>query len=226
MTIVEKLSDLLFSDEQYIAAIEEDKKVLNKTLVSIQAREYNPDLLALLQSDSDIKNHFFVQVNGMVIFKLENFLAFINNRSFLPDSFTEYKNKIGLATDKDNYLSNNREVVLNWPYKDCILEGGQSKDDQKRSEVFFNEILAPDQINRLLDDKVFTNFKRYKAVTEEKQEAGKLLPTEITEVEETPCETLNPTDNLIIKGNNLVVLHSLKKTLRRESEFDIHRSAI
>ncbi len=193
MSIQEKLSNLLLSNERYQAENTEEQKVLNKTLVSAYAREYNPELLSLLQSDEDVKNHFFVQVNDTVIFKLENFLTFINNRSFLPDSFTAFKNKIGLATDKENYLNNSREVVLNWAYKDCVLEGGQSKDDQKRNEVFFNEVLAPDQINRLLDDKVFTNFKRYDKDGEH----------EVTELQKN--------DNLIIKGNNLVVLHSLKK---------------
>jgi len=109
------------------------------------------------------------------------------------DSFTAFKNKIGLATDKDNYLASNGDVVLNWAYKDCILEGGQTKEDQKRGEIFFNEILAPNQINRLFDDKVFVNFKRYDKNGEH-------------EVKE-----LNKNDNLIIKGNNLVVLHSLEK---------------
>jgi len=179
--------------EKYQAENADGQKVLNKTLVSAHAREYNADLLTLLQSDEDVKNHFFVKVNETTIFKLEKFLTFITNRSFLPDSFTAFKNKIGLATGKENYLTNSRDVVLNWAYKDCILEGGQTKDDQKRGEIFFNEILAPDQINRLLDDKVFTNFKRYDKNGEH-------------EVKE-----LNQNDNLIIKGNNLVVLHSLKK---------------
>ena len=93
----------------------------------------------------------------------------------------------------DKYLSENQDVVLNFPYKDCVLEGGQTKDDAKRQEIFFNETLAPTEINRLLDDKVLTNFKRY-------DESG-----------EHEVEELNDTDNLIIKGNNLIVLHSLKK---------------
>lgn len=193
MEIAKKISELLLTSEKYQAENADGQKALNKTLVSAHAREYDANLLALLQSDEDVKNHFFVKVNETTIFKLENFLTFINNRSFLPDSFTAFKNKIGLATDKDSYLTNSRDVVLNWAYKDCILEGGQSKDDQKRNEVFFNEILAPDQITRLLDDKVFTNFKRY-------DKGGK---HEVTE--------LKKTDSLIIKGNNLVVLHSLKK---------------
>lgn len=58
-------------------------------------------------------------------------------------------------------MSESREVVLSWPYKDCILEGGQTKEDTKRNEIFWNEILAPDEINRLTEPKVLTNFKRY-----------------------------------------------------------------
>ena len=111
----------------------------------------------------------------------------------MPDSFTAYKTKIGLGTPDRNYLSENKEVVLNFPYKDCVLEGGQTKDDVKRQEIFFNETLAPAEINRLLDEKVLSNFKRYDKDGEH-------------EVEE-----LKDTDNLIIKGNNLLALHSLKK---------------
>jgi adenine-specific DNA-methyltransferase len=192
--ISQKLQTLLLQNEKYLAKDANDKDVLNKTLVSDDARKYDEELLGLLQSDEDIKAHFFTRLdNGIHIFKLNNFLTFINNREFLPDSFTAYKNRIGLATDADNYLFSNRDVVLNWAYKDCVLEGGQSKDDQKRSEVFFNETLAPDQINRLLDDKVFVNWKRY-------DEKG-----------EHTIDELQKNDNLIIKGNNLVVLHSLKK---------------
>ncbi|MEZ7741030.1 hypothetical protein O3794_05575 [Gemella sanguinis] len=90
-------------------------------------------------------------------------------------------------------MSENHDIVLNFPYKDCILEGGQTKEDAKGDEVFFNETLVPTEITRLLDDKVFTNFKRYDKDGEH----------EVQEIKDN--------DNLIIKGNNLVVLHSLKK---------------
>jgi adenine-specific DNA-methyltransferase len=50
-------------------------------------------------------------------------------------------------------------VVLSFPFKDCVLEGGQSKDDEKCKEIFFNEVLAKDEINRLLNKKVITSAK-------------------------------------------------------------------
>lgn len=167
--------------------------VLNKNKLAELARQYNPELLNLLMSDEKISNHFFSRLEtGVLIFKKDVFLQFLNNKEFLPDSFTSYKTKIGLATG-DKYLSENQEVVLNFPYKDCVLEGGQTKDDAKRQEIFFNETLAPTEINRLLDNKVLTNFKRY-------DETG-----------EHEVEELSDSDNLIIKGNNLIALHSLKK---------------
>lgn len=167
---------------------------LNKNKLAELARKYDAKLLELLMSDEEVKNHFFSHIqDGVLVFKKDVFLQFLNNKEFLPDSFTAYKTKIGLATENGQYLSENNNVVLNFPYKDCVLEGGQTKEDTKRQEVFFNETLAPTEITRLLDDKVLTNFKRYDKDGEH----------ELTE--------LNDNDNLIIKGNNLIALHSLKK---------------
>ena len=169
------------------------ESVLNKNKLAEFARQYNPELLNILMSNDKISKYFFSTLDtGVLVFKKDVFLQFLNNKEFLPDSFTAYKTKIGLATG-DKYLSENQEVVLNFPYKDCVLEGGQTKDDAKRQEIFFNETLAPTEINRLLDDKVLTNFKRF-------DETG-----------ETAVGDLKETDNLIIKGNNLIALHSLKK---------------
>ena len=183
-----ELERLLAQNDTFIV-----EGVLNKNKLAELARQYNPELLNLLMSDEKISNHFFSRLEtGVLIFKKDVFLQFLNNKEFLPDSFTSYKTKIGLATG-DKYLSENQEVVLNFPYKYCVLEGGQTKDDAKRQEIFFNETLAPTEINRLLDNKVLTNFKRY-------DETG-----------EHEVEELSDSDNLIIKGNNLIALHSLKK---------------
>lgn len=166
---------------------------LNKNKLSELARKYDVSLLKVLQSNESIANHFFTEIEeGILVFKQDTFLQFLNNKEFLPDSFTAYKTKIGLSTD-NRYLSENHDVVLNFPYKDCVLEGGQNKEDARRQEIFFNETLAPTEINRLLDKKVLTNFKRFDETGEH----------EVIELKDT--------DNLIIKGNNLIALHSLKK---------------
>ena len=184
-----ELENLLSQHEEFLV-----EGVLNKNKLSELARKYDAKLFNVLMKEEKIKNHFFTKLEEEIsVFKKDVFLQFINNKEFLPDSFTAYKTKIGLGNKEGNLLSENHDIVLNFPYKDCILEGGQTKEDAKREEVLFNEILAPTEITRLLDDKVFTNFKRYDKEGEH----------EVQEIKED--------DNLIIKGNNLVVLHSLKK---------------
>lgn len=150
-------------------------------------------LIKLLYENKATKNRFFTVVDGVAVFDKVEFGWVINNREFLPDSFTRYKNKIGLVDNNDEFISSSDNVVLSFPYKDCVLEGGQTKEDQKRTEVFYNETLAPDQVDRLLYPKVFSNAKRY-------AKDG---------VEENI--TFDENDNLIIKGNNLLVITSLLK---------------
>ena len=97
-------------------------------------------------------------------------------------------------------LTQNSDVVLNFPYKDCLLEGGISKAESARQEIFFNEVLARDEITQLLQPKVLTNGSIYQA---KKQQ---------------PFHAFNRrhdgtiSDNLLIKGNNLLALHSLKES--------------
>lgn len=184
-----ELENLLLHQEEFLV-----EGMLNKNKLSELARKYDAKLLSILMKEEKIKNHFFSELEeGILVFKKDVFLQFLNNKEFLPDSFTAYKTKIGLGSKDGSLLSENHDIVLNFPYKECILEGGQTKEDIKRSEVFFNETLAPTEITRLLDDKVFTNFKHYDKDGEH----------EVKEIKED--------DNFIIKGNNLVVLHSLKK---------------
>ena len=184
-----ELSNLLMNVEEFVV-----NESLNKNKLSELARKYDAKLFNLLMKEENVKNHFFTTLeDGVLVFKKDVFLQFLNNKDFLPDSYTSYKTKIGLGTDNGDYISENNDVVLNFPYKDCILEGGQTKEDAKRQEVFFNKTLAPNEINRLLDNKILTNFKRYDKDGE----------NEVVRIEDT--------DNLIIKGNNLIALHSLKK---------------
>jgi len=154
MEMFESLKNLLEKDERLVS----DGKLLKNKIVELGLK-LDKELIKLLLTDEKIKGFFFKDIDGVLVFDKEKFIKFIDNKEFLPDSYTTFKNKIGLAAD-GKYIAKGEEVVLVWPYKDCILEGGQEKSDEKRREIFYNEILAPDEIDRLLDPKVFTNFKR------------------------------------------------------------------
>ncbi len=164
-------------------------------------------LLKLLLENDTLKQKFFVEVEGTLVFKQEEFITFMEMKNYLNDSYTQYKNKVGLTID-GKYLKQRNEVALVWPYKDCVLEGGQTKEEQKREEIFFNEILAQDEITQLFEPKVLTNAKVYDKDGEHKFTSFK-RDAELNKKRGLPEDTI--TDNLIIKGNNLLALHSLKK---------------
>lgn len=184
--LLNDLKDILQQDERLVV----DGKLLKNKIIEL-GLQLDPSLLKMLLSQPSIKKHFFQEVDKYLVFDKIKFQKFVSNKAFLPDSYTSFKNKIGLTTD-DEFISESKNVVLSFPYKDTILEGGQTKDDTRRNELFWNETLAPDQIDRLLHPKTFTNFSKY------------------TKDGKSSVTTLSNADNFIIKGNNLFVLHSLK----------------
>lgn len=186
--IFEVVENTLKTEGKYIA---EDGKLL-KAVIYSDIMTMNKELLSLLIGVPKIKEVFFEEIDGILVFDKQKFAWFIESKEFLPDSYTRYTNKIGL-TKNGEFISNSNDVVLDFPYKDCVLEGGQDKDNQKRKEIFYNEIIASDEIHKMLAPKVFTNAKRY-------IQGG---------IEENIV--FKNDDNLIIKGNNLIALSSLLK---------------
>ena len=186
--IFEIVEDVLKTNLKYIS---DDGKLL-KAAVYSDVMTMDKELLCLLLSDEKIKERFFEDINGTLVFDKQRFAWFIESKEFLPDSYTRYTNKIGLTHNGD-FISTSNDVVLDFPYKDCVLEGGQDKEDQKRKEIFYNETIASDEIRKMLAPKVFTNAKRY-------MKDG---------IEENI--TFDENDNLIIKGNNLIALSCLLK---------------
>lgn len=184
-----ELEQLLRMNSRYCM----DDGTLLKNRIVEDALSLNPLLVKLLLGNDKIKAVFFQDIEGVVVFDKVKFQRFVSDTQFLGGSYTMFKNKIGLTDENGRFISESREVVLSWPYKDCVLEGGQTKEEAKRNEVFWNETLAPDEVNRLTEPKVFSHFKRYDKDGEHE------------------VEHLTNADNFIIKGNNLLALHSLKK---------------
>lgn len=171
---------------------------LKKWVILHKAQQLDAVLIGLLLDEAILKDRFFIEVNDVLIFNQSLFTQFLEQQSYLNSSFTTYRKKVGLNID-GKFLKQRNEIALVWPFKDCILEGGQSREEEKREEIFFNEVLAQDEITQLLEQKVLTNAKR------------------INSAGEHPFDHFNRneqqtiTDNLILKGNNLLALHSIKK---------------
>ena len=222
------------------------------------AQSYDEKLFCYLLEQSaykdEFKNRFFIMRNNTYIFKLNDFLTFLDLRN-LSGSFTSYTNKIGLGFKTKSFLKTNNEVVLNFAYKDGVIKGGQSKDEDKKNEIFFNEILAKDEIDVLFAKKALQNFELigHSVLSDKSQiasaEAAALTPSKLLASASQNCdfssqslecqdskqdssidchevvptsrndekenaglkECLKAGANLLIKGNNLLALHSLKK---------------
>lgn len=187
-------------------------------------------IIGLLLDREETRKKFFLKVKDAYIFKSKEFKFFIEEHKVF-NSYTSYPNRIGLYDGKE-FIMDRTEVVINFPFKDCILEGGQTteegidtyfeydekvtktqekqgweaetynKKQDKRKEIFFNEILAQDEIDRLLDEKAFVNWKRY----------TKNGVEEVEEIKRDQNGLIR--ENLIIKGNNLLALESLKSQFK------------
>jgi adenine-specific DNA-methyltransferase len=194
MELIKILEKELKKEPNYVA----DSGELKKWVVLNMALNFDEVLITLLLENVHLKEIFFMNVKGALVFNQNLFVQFLEQKNYLNESYTKYKNKVGLNID-GKYLKQRNEVALVWPFKDCILEGGQSREEDKRDEIFFNEILAQDEITQLLEPKVLTNAKR------------------IDKDGEKPLDQFRRdkngtiTDNLLIKGNNLLVLHTLNE---------------
>ncbi len=208
MKLYETLEQELKKEPNFVT----DNGELKKWVVLNKAQNFEEELIGRLLGNAELKDKFFVKVastgsaQGVMVFNQNLFVQFMEQKNYLNDSYTQFKNKVGLTID-GKYLKQRNEVALVWPFKDCILEGGQSREEDKREEIFFNEILAQDEITQLLEPKVLTNAKRIHADTS----------TGSMQAVEKPLDQFNRneqgtiTDNLIIKGNNLLALHTLKE---------------
>ena len=73
---------------------------LNKNKVTDAAYSYDKNLLKALLTNESLKKQFFVEVEKNLVFKQREFLMFLNNKSFLQDSYTRFKNEIGLQDEE------------------------------------------------------------------------------------------------------------------------------
>ena len=204
----------------------DENKNLKINVIKDYADNGNIKLLEPLLKNAQTKKAFFTPVLDSFVFNTAKFKEFLEYSSAC-NSYSKYLGqKIGLYMGDSSLLDRN-EVVLNFPFKDCVLEGGQRKEDgldtyyeynekkgeyeekqSKRREVFYNEVLAQDEIDSLFSPKAFCNAKRYEKGKSEK--CTKLnRDAELNKKRGLSEDTI--TDNLIIKGNNLLALHSLKK---------------
>jgi len=169
---------------------------LNKTKVIQDIDRYDMELLETFISNETIKENFTIDINGNIVIQTNKLMELFEADEYWQDSYTKYSKKIGL-TANGKFIGESTDVVLDFPYKDTVLKASMSKEDKDKDDLrpdepFLNEVIAKEEIDVLLDKKLLVNVKKYS------QEGVK------------DVNQFNKNDNLIIKGNNLLALHSLK----------------
>jgi adenine-specific DNA-methyltransferase len=199
MKLFQTLEQVLKTEPHFVT----DSGELKKWVIISKAQHNDKQLIRLLLSNPELKAGFFESVEDALLFNQNVFTQFLESKNYLNESYTSYRNKIGLTTD-GKLLSQRNEIALVWPFKDCVLEGGQSREEDDREEIFFNEVLAQDEITQLLEPKVIANAAHY--TPEGKQPFRAFARNRHGTI----------TDNLIIRGNNLLALHSIKSEFAGE----------
>lgn len=213
--------------KEYISSIEkyqiknEEEISINYKLLNDDINNINRDLISALLKNKLCKDLFFDKFEDVYVFNQNSFIEIIfKTNEYMEGSFTKYENKIGL------FLKEEDTVQLNFPYKDCVLVGGMDKEDDKVNlEIFYNEILEKDRINKLFEPKVFHNIKKYYYSKELAEDDTLDNPNNIqvdSNIDNVEFETIiddegnekeKLKDNLLIKGNNLLGLHSIERRL-------------
>jgi len=191
--LLDELTEVILTEKSFIS----DGEILKNAVIEA-ALKLDPKLLKLLLQSDALKKQFFTEVEEYLVFDKVKFQAFVSNKKYLPDSYTAFMNRIGLS-DRNGavYLSQRSDLVLTWPYKDCVLEGGMTNEDNGRDEIFWNTTLAPDEISRLFEPKVLIGWECW---DEEALTTGRAKQK----------FNFKENDNLLIKGNNLLALVLVK----------------
>lgn len=169
-----------------------DNNVLLKNVLIEDIRNYKPEILSALLKNPTIKKTYSLDVDGLHIFKVEEFVSMLRYKTYLENSYTKYSNEVGL-TSEGKYLKYDSDVFLDFPHKDGVLEGGMTKEESGKEEIYYHNILAKEEIDTLLLPKLLNSIKKY-------DENGSKSITNIAS-----------NDNLILKGNNLIALHTLNE---------------
>ncbi|WP_367696054.1 DNA methyltransferase [Helicobacter pylori] len=181
-----------------------------KTLLDILINRFTKERLEtlILQNDeelltfmlehenaNDYKNAFFKMIANSLVFNQKALLECLEIKE-LDRSFTRFKNKIGLFS-QGGFLKSSGSVVLHFPFKDNVLLGSAKDNSTKSKECFYHEVLHKKEIDTLLKKKALCRFEMHGE--------GDL---------ESALKDKNT--NYLIKGNNLIALHSLKKKFAKQ----------
>lgn len=168
---------------------------LNRAKVADDLRAYDEALLTKLFQIDFIKDNYVKQVAGQKLFQIDQLEEAVLYDDYWDTSYTKYENRIGLVSG-GRYIEDSQDVILAYPFKDGVLTASMTKDDNDESydDAFLNEVIEKDEIDRLLEGKIFNNLKKFDGNGSSEDFRFDFAK-----------------DNLVIKGNNLLALSSISE---------------
>lgn len=100
-SILKELNDKISSNPYFL---DTEGKLLREKVKSA-VLNLDDELLKILLEDECLRKAFFKEENNYLIFDKAKFSWVISSKDFLPDSFTSFKNKIGLVDENNNIAS-------------------------------------------------------------------------------------------------------------------------
>lgn len=132
---------------------------LHRSMVSEAISQKQPEIIKALVANEKVRSVYGTDIDGILIFDFDKLCSLLKYKEYWANSFTKYRNKVGLASE-GKYLDYSSDVVIDFPFKDCTLEGGMTKEENGKSEVYYNEIIAKDEIDNLLSPKILTSIRK------------------------------------------------------------------
>ena len=103
MKLYEILDNQLRKEPNFLT----DNGELKKWVIINKAQNFDEELIGLLIDNTQLKEKFFINVKGALVFNQTLFVQFLEQKNYLNDSYTQFKNKVGLTID-GKYLKQNR----------------------------------------------------------------------------------------------------------------------
>ena len=95
MKLYETLEKQLKKEPNYVT----DNGELKKWVVINKAQNFDVELIGLILENKNLKAKFFIEIKGVFVFNQTLFVQFLEQKNYLNNSYTSYKNKVGLNID-------------------------------------------------------------------------------------------------------------------------------
>ena len=141
VNIFNEIAEILIKDKRFV----KDDNTIDKVGFRNAISSLDEILLKKFYDNKILKARYFKKVGDLIVFDKTEFMYLFENVQFLGDSYTRFKSDIGLIDKNEKFIVDNDDVVLSFPFKDCVLEFDSTDVNDDREEYFINERISKER---------------------------------------------------------------------------------